>query len=103
MRADFQNPVLLATHDLEECFELAKDMVILSEGRIVQSGPPRKILEQPASVEVARLLGIANLFEAESTALVQEIRQVSDNLTKGDAATAKRFEKVARRCDATMP
>jgi len=69
VRADFQNPVLLVTHDLEECFELAEEMMILREGRIVQSGPPRKILEQPASVEVARMLGITNLFEAEITAL----------------------------------
>jgi molybdate transport system ATP-binding protein len=69
IRTDFQIPVLLVTHDLEECFELAEEMLIIRDGRIVQSGPPRKILEQPASVEVARLLGIANLFEAEITAL----------------------------------
>src|SRR6266849_166891 len=69
IRTEFQVPILLVTHDLDECFELAEEMLIIREGRVVQSGPPRKILEQPASVEVARLLGIANLFEAEITAL----------------------------------
>lgn len=69
IRADFGIPVLLVTHDLEECFELAEEMVIIREGRIVQSGPPRRILEQPATVEVARLVGVSNLFEAEITAL----------------------------------
>jgi molybdate transport system ATP-binding protein len=69
IRADFQVPILLVTHDLEECFELADQMLVLREGRIVQSAPPREILEQPASVEVARLMGIANLFQAEITAL----------------------------------
>jgi molybdate transport system ATP-binding protein len=69
IRTEFQVPILLVTHDLDECFELAEDMLIIRDGRVVQSGPPRKILEQPASVEVARLLGIANLFEAEITAL----------------------------------
>ena len=35
----------------------------------MQSGPPRKVLDQPANVEVARLLGISNLFQAEIAAL----------------------------------
>jgi len=69
IRADFQIPILLVTHDLDECFELAEEMLIIRDGRIVQSGAPRRILEQPANVEVARLLGIPNLFEAEITAL----------------------------------
>ena len=57
VRADFKTPVLLVTHDLDECFELGEEMLILREGRIVQSGSPRKVLDQPANVEVARLLG----------------------------------------------
>ena len=69
IRQEFAIPILLVTHDLEECFELAEEMLILCEGRIVQSGAPREILEQPASADVARLLGISNLFEAEITAL----------------------------------
>ena len=69
IREEFAIPILLVTHDLEECFELAEEMLILREGRIVQSGAPREIVEQPASVEVARLLGASNLFEAEILAL----------------------------------
>ena len=41
MRADFKTPVLLVTHDLDECFELGEEMLVLREGRIVQSGAPR--------------------------------------------------------------
>jgi ABC-type sulfate/molybdate transport systems ATPase subunit len=69
VRGDFRFPILLATQDLEECFQLADEMLVLRDGRIAQSGRPREILEQPASVEVARLLGITNLFQAEITAL----------------------------------
>src|SRR5580692_2539312 len=47
VRADFKTPVLLVTHDLDECFELGEEMLILREGRIVQTGSPRKILDQP--------------------------------------------------------
>ncbi len=69
VRAEFNMPVLLVTHDLDECFELGDEMLVLRDGRIVQSGSPRKVVQQPASVEVARLLGNVNLFEASITAL----------------------------------
>ena len=69
VRAEFHVPVLLVTHDLDECFTLGEEMLVLRDGHIVQSGPPRKVLDQPAGVEVAKLLGISNLFEAEIAAL----------------------------------
>jgi molybdate transport system ATP-binding protein len=65
VRAEFQIPVVLVTHDLEECFELGDEMLVLREGRVVQSGPPRVIADRPANVDVARLLGIFNLLEVE--------------------------------------
>jgi molybdate transport system ATP-binding protein len=65
VRAEFKIPIVLVTHDLEECFELGEEMLILRDGRVVQSGSPRAIAERPASAEVARLLGIFNLIEAE--------------------------------------
>ena len=69
VRADFKTPVLLVTHDLDECFELGEEMLILRDGKIVQSGSPKKILDQPANIEVARLLGRFNLISAEIRAL----------------------------------
>jgi molybdate transport system ATP-binding protein len=69
VRADFQTPVLLVTHDLEECFELGDEMIVLHDGRMVQSGPPAHILRAPASLDVARLLGEFNLLPAEIRAL----------------------------------
>jgi molybdate transport system ATP-binding protein len=57
------------THDSEECFQLADEMVVLREGRAVQSGPPRKIFEQPANLDVARLLGLYNLLPVEIRSL----------------------------------
>jgi molybdate transport system ATP-binding protein len=48
---------------------LGEEMLILREGKIVQTGTPRKILEQPANIEVARLLGAFNLIPCEIRAL----------------------------------
>jgi hypothetical protein len=35
----------------------------------VQSGTPRQVIEQPSSIDVARLLGLYNIIPAEITAL----------------------------------
>jgi ABC-type sulfate/molybdate transport systems ATPase subunit len=65
VRAEFKTPIVLVTHDLAESFELGEEMLIVREGRVVQSGPPRKVLDHPANLEVARLLGAFNLLDAE--------------------------------------
>jgi molybdate transport system ATP-binding protein len=65
VRQEFETPMLLVTHDLEESFELGEEMLVLRDGKLAQSGTPREILDQPASVEVAKLLGTFNLIEAE--------------------------------------
>ena len=69
VRADFKTPMLLVTHDLDECFALAEEMLVMREGRLVQSGAPAAILDQPANVDVARLLGAFNLLPGEIRAL----------------------------------
>ena len=65
VRQEFGIPVLLVTHDLDECFELGEEMIVLRDGRVVQSGPPRQVFDQPANVDVARLLGLYNLLAVE--------------------------------------
>jgi molybdate transport system ATP-binding protein len=69
VRQDFGTPILLVTHDTDECFQLAEEMIVLRDGRAVQSGTPRKVFEQPANVEVARLLGLYNLLPVEIRSL----------------------------------
>ena len=69
VRSEYRIPILLVTHDLEECFELGDEMLILHDGRLVQRGVPRNVFDQPANVEVARLLGTFNLLPVEIVAL----------------------------------
>lgn len=65
VQEEFAVPLLLVTHDLEEAFLLADQMLVLVEGKIAQAGTPREILTQPASPAVANLLGMFNLLPAE--------------------------------------
>jgi len=69
VRSEFSIPVLLVTHDFDECLALGDEMIVLRAGKVVQTGTPQKIMEQPASVEIARLLGVFNLLPAEIRAL----------------------------------
>jgi ABC-type sulfate/molybdate transport systems ATPase subunit/ABC-type sulfate transport system permease component len=52
---------VLVTHDPEEAAMLADEIIVISDGRVLQAGPRANVYRQPASVEVGRLLGIDNL------------------------------------------
>ncbi len=62
-------PMVLVTHDLEECFALADTVFLMDQGRFVQSGPVDAVVRRPATAAIARLLGIYNVLPAEITAL----------------------------------
>ena len=55
---------MLVTHDPEEAAFLADEVIVISDGRTLQAGPPRDLFTRPSSPEVARLLGTANLHRA---------------------------------------
>jgi len=55
---------LLITHDQDEALSLADRIVLLNEGRFVQSGSPHEIYDRPADAFVASFVGRANLLDA---------------------------------------
>ncbi|RIY02653.1 ATP-binding cassette domain-containing protein [Aureimonas flava] len=54
---------LFVTHDQEEALDLADEVVILKDGRIVQAGTPADVTRRPGSPFVLEFLGDANRFE----------------------------------------
>jgi molybdate transport system ATP-binding protein len=69
LRASLKVPIILVTHDPEECFALADRILIYEAGKIIHTGSPTDLLANPGSVPVARLLGGFNIYEAEVIAL----------------------------------
>ncbi|MEE4540885.1 ABC transporter ATP-binding protein [Streptomyces sp. V4-01] len=57
--------VLAVTHDQGEAFALADRVVVMSDGRIAQSGTPLEVWQRPASEFVARFLGFDTIAPAE--------------------------------------
>lgn len=53
---------VMVTHDLEEAIECSSRIAVMREGHIAQYASPEEIFEHPASVYVARLVGMENIF-----------------------------------------
>ncbi|HEY1933293.1 MAG TPA: ABC transporter ATP-binding protein [Acetobacteraceae bacterium] len=51
------------THSQDEAMAMADLMVVMDDGRIRQSGPPREVFEQPVSAFVARFIGGHNVLQ----------------------------------------
>lgn len=62
-------PVILVTHDLDECFELADFVCLMDRGRFLQTGSREQVFSKPASAEIARWLGVYNVIPAAIAAL----------------------------------
>src|SRR6476619_2372821 len=54
---------ILVTHDQQEALDVADQLVVLTAGRIEQTGTPREISERPASAFVMDFLGRVNVFQ----------------------------------------
>jgi ABC-type Fe3+/spermidine/putrescine transport system ATPase subunit/ABC-type sulfate transport system permease component len=63
LQRDVNLSTVLVTHDPEEAAMLADEIMVVSDGQVLQSGSCRDVYRHPASVKVGRLLGIDNLIE----------------------------------------
>ena len=56
-------PAIYVTHDQEEAFAIADQLLLLHEGLVVETGTPREIYQHPANAWVAAFLGMNNLVK----------------------------------------
>lgn len=57
--------LIYVTHDHDEAFAVADEILVLEHGLAVQHGPPEEVWLKPATPFVARFLGHENLFPCE--------------------------------------
>ena len=57
---------LFVTHDQQEAFEVADQMVVLNKGKVEQTGPPQVLYEHPATPFVTGFLGSVNVLPSET-------------------------------------
>ncbi|WP_210648744.1 ABC transporter ATP-binding protein [Nocardioides sp. SYSU D00065] len=70
--------ILLATHDVEFAAHVADEVVVMAEGEIVSSGPPRRVLAESPSFapQVTKVLGAPWLVVEEVSAALSEAEEV---------------------------
>ena len=64
--AEFERPVLLVTHNIEEAYRLGDRLLVLSRGRVAAYGDKEQVFRHPPTVEVARLTGCKNFSRAKA-------------------------------------
>jgi len=58
---------IFVTHDQSEALAMSDEIVVMSEGRVEQVGPPEAVYNTPASEFVATFLGASNMLPARCT------------------------------------
>jgi len=62
-----RTPLIFVTHDVEEAFILADEVVVLNNGRVEQTGTKEDIFYRPQTHKVAKFLGVKNIFHGKVT------------------------------------
>jgi len=62
LKEDFRVPTVLVTHDVLEAYTLADRVLIYSNGRVIQSGLPQEVFNNPVNHEVTSLVNLKNLY-----------------------------------------
>ena len=57
---------LFVTHDQQEAFEVADQVVVLNRGRVEQMGPPQELYENPKTPFVTSFLGAVNVLRGQT-------------------------------------
>jgi molybdate transport system ATP-binding protein len=56
-------PVVLVTHNLAEAYNLADLLIVIDEGKVIQSGARDDVFRRPIHPKVARMMGMLNILE----------------------------------------
>jgi molybdate transport system ATP-binding protein len=59
---EWRTAAVLVTHDFTEAYRLGDRIVVYEDGHVIQAAPRAELLWQPASQNVARIVGIRNVL-----------------------------------------
>lgn len=100
---------VFVTHDQSEALAMSDQIIVMSDGRVEQVGPPDEVYNTPASEFVAEFLGTSNIMNVAVTNLTENTLEIEsavfgdivlsrsrapDVLSKGSARLVVRAEKL---------
>lgn len=69
---DYSQTTIYVTHDQEEAFNLADEIILMQAGEIVQVGTPRDIYHTPKNKFAARFLGFQNFLTVQANGTIAQ-------------------------------
>jgi osmoprotectant transport system ATP-binding protein len=100
LQKDLDKTIVFVTHDMDEALKLADRMVIMKDGKIVQTGTPNEIMRSPANAFVEDFIGKDRLIQgrANVTTVEQVMNKhavtVDENETLRNAISLMRDKRV---------
>ncbi len=68
MITDYNGMVIMVSHSRDELYKFSDEIIIVSDGKVVETGLTERIFTKPKTVKAARLLGVNNILPVRSTA-----------------------------------
>ncbi len=88
-------PTLFVTHDVEEAFVLAEEIVVLNEGKVEQVGSKEDVFYRPKTHKVAKFFGAKNIFLGKVADIVSDKTKMKIRVDeKGFTATVPYREGI---------
>ena len=81
VQSTLQITCLMVTHSFEDCLKVGDRVGVMLEGKLAQSGEPEVVFRRPASPDIARFLGLDNIFSG--TLSEKESQGLSDKESFG--------------------
>jgi molybdate transport system ATP-binding protein len=60
VRVEFQIPVILVTHDVFEAYTMGNQVIVYSDGKVVERGTPGEIFHLRAGLEIEKILAFSS-------------------------------------------
>ena len=86
-----KTPTVVVTHDWTEALTLGDLIAVMSEGQILQIGPPQEVFSRPANEAVAQIVGVETVVQGQVSESVNGLVMVQVN---GVAMTALAVEGI---------
>ncbi len=96
IRETIKIPIVLITHNPVEAYTMADTLVVYRHGCIEQIGPPKEVFAKPKSRDVARLVGMSNIFKGKVLDIRENevVIQSREKITASGMADFKIGEEV---------
>ncbi len=101
---DHAPATILVTHDIDEAVSIAHSVAVLLDGTVAQHATPMALLSHPASLAVAKFLGLPNVLPAVSYGagvVTSPLGTFASPLAAGSAVVVSRADAIRAQHVAT--